>query len=45
MISGRGRQNLQLRGSVKLEQFAQRDPLKGPEPLGVIVMEKLLRLL
>jgi len=45
MITRRGSQNLQLCGGVKLEQFAQRDPLKGPERLAVTVMKKLLRLL
>jgi hypothetical protein len=45
MISRRRGQNIQLRGGVKLEQFAQSDPLKGPEASAVAIMEKLFCIL
>ena len=45
MITWRRGQNLQLRGSVKLEEFAQRNSFEGPEPLALLVMEKVFRFL
>jgi hypothetical protein len=45
LISGRRRQNAQLRGCVKLEQFPNGNPLDSAKTLAVLVMKKLLRFL
>ena len=42
LISGRRRQNVQLRGGVKLEQLPDCNPLDSAKTLAVLVMKKLL---
>jgi len=42
LISGRRRQNSQLRGCVKLEQLSYCNPLDGAKTLAVLVMKKFL---
>lgn len=41
-ISRWGGQNMQLGGSVQLEQFPQADPLDGSEPPAVMVVKEFL---
>jgi len=45
LISGRRRQNAQLCGCMKLEQFPDGNPLDSPKTLAVLVMKELLRFL
>jgi hypothetical protein len=42
LIAGRRRQNVQLRGGVKLEQLPDCNPLDSAKTLAVLVMKKLL---
>ncbi len=42
LISGRRRQNTQLRRCVKLEQLPYCNPFDSPKMLAVLVMKKLL---
>jgi hypothetical protein len=41
LISGRRRQNMQLRCGVKLEQLPYGNPLDSAKPLAVLVVKKL----
>jgi hypothetical protein len=42
LVPGRGRQNVQLRDRVKLEQFPNGNSLDRAKTLAVLVMKKLL---